>query len=132
MDATTAPRFVDGGTAPPRLDARRPGAPLRVASAVLGAWLSLSVFLWPHRPTAGFNDFMVGIFAFVIALCAIWAPTLRFGNTMLAVWLLVTTTFFGHDVALTAWVDALTAIALFALSLVPSWPAQLPMPETTP
>lgn len=95
---------------------------MRVVNALLGAWLVVSVFLWPHAGSEGYNALITGLLVAMVALVAIWAPPVRFANVLLGAWLLVTTLFFRHESELTLWNEVLVATVILVFAFVPSEP----------
>ena len=98
----------------------RSGLWARYVNAALGVWLFISAFAWPHTQASGTNTWIVGA---LIAICALWAirsPSVRWANTVLAIWLLLSTFFIEHVTAATVWNNAIVAIVVFLLSLVPN------------
>jgi hypothetical protein len=90
----------------------------RYLSAIAGAWLFLSAFMWTHHPLQRTNTWIVGVVVFVAAITSIGIPRLRFFNTIVAVWLFVSAFIGTYDY--TAWNNAIVAICVFVFSLVPS------------
>lgn len=95
-----------------------PDARVRAVNIVLGLWLFASAFLLDRAGNAGLNAWLVGLFVAAIAFIALYAPGLRFLNTGLAVWLLVSTIWFGYARAWVAFHDAFVAGAMLVVSLV--------------
>ena len=94
-------------------------SPARVLAALLGAWLFLSGFPWEHTPAQRVNAWGVGILCLAVALMARAASQLRFINTALSAWLFASVWVLPHVSAATRWNDAVVAVAVFGLSLVP-------------
>jgi hypothetical protein len=107
-------------------------SPARVLSALLGAWLFLSGFVWDHTPAQRVNAWAVGVLFVAVALVALAASALRRINTALSAWLLASVWALPHASAATMWNDALVAVAVFALSLVPSRGGEVPSPVGGP
>jgi hypothetical protein len=61
----------------------------RALNVVLGAWLSLSAFAWPHARWQFINTLIPGILVVVFALAGCISPRVRYLNTALAAYLLV-------------------------------------------
>ncbi len=92
---------------------------MRLVNVALGAWLFASAFLWPHIGANAFSTWLTGLFVAASALMAIWAPAMRWLTTICAIWLFLTAVFFAHVSGFTAIHDAVVAIAVFVVSLVP-------------
>ena len=89
----------------------------RWANLILGSWLFISAFVWPHARDVQTNTWMVGMLIATFAVLASAVPALRLLNSLAAVWLLVTTPAMTHNMA-TIVNNALVGIAVLILSLV--------------
>ena len=89
----------------------------RTLNLLLGQWLILSAFIWRHDHPQFTNTLLVGVLCTGVAFFAVSYPSARRWNMLLAAWLLVSTLLMPHQ-PLTAWNNALVAIAVFALALV--------------
>jgi hypothetical protein len=94
----------------------------RIGNALLGSWLIASAFIWPHAPSQRANLCLVGTLAIAFALTAIRHPRVRYLNSLLALWLLMSA--WAGEVAtdVTTWHNTIIAFAMFALSLFPMDP----------
>ena len=102
---------------------RRPGSaalPYRLINLVLGVWLFISAFAWPHTQAEMANTWILGIVVAVFALVALWQPPARYVNTAAAVWLFVSAFALPHNQDGTLWNNVLVAIAVFVITLLPS------------
>jgi hypothetical protein len=93
--------------------------PARVFSAFLGVWLFLSGFLWDHSDAQRVNAWAIGVLFVSIALVARAWDGVRWANTALSAWLLVSVWALPHVTAATRWNDGVVAVTVFALSLLP-------------
>jgi|SRR6185312_1497214 len=103
------------------MQARRSSNPLvwaPIVNLVLGAWLFVSAFAWPHTVHARANTWILGLLIAVFAIYAIAQPTARWLNTVAAVWLFFSSLAIGHMEAATVWNNVIVAILVFALSFV--------------
>ncbi len=92
----------------------------RIASAVLGVWLFISAFIWDHTTAQRGNTWILGVLFVIFALVAMsTSPDVRWVNTILAIWLFISVWALPHRTLGTQWNNALVAIAVFLLSLVP-------------
>jgi hypothetical protein len=91
----------------------------RWLNIALGVWLFISAFVWPHTANSQANTWIVGVLVVAFALWGMFTPPVRWVNTVLAVWLFFSTFFFAHITAGTVWNNAIVAILVFILSLVP-------------
>ena len=104
----------------------------RALNGVLGVWLFISAFIWPHTGAQMTNTWILGALCVIFAVIALGSPTTRWLNTVLAIWLFISVWALPHQSAATMWNNALVAIAIFLLSLVPG-PGERPLaPSRTP
>lgn len=92
----------------------------RILNLLLGAWLFVSAFAWDHLAAQRANAWILGALCAFFAIIATAVPAVRYLNTLLAVWLFVSVWALPHHSLATQWNDALVAIAVLVISLVPS------------
>ncbi|HVV49422.1 MAG TPA: hypothetical protein VHO06_07180 [Polyangia bacterium] len=92
----------------------------RYLNILLGIWLFISAFVWPHRTWQFENTWILGVIAVVVGFIALGAPAIRFVNTVVGIWLVISG--FGAPAlsVATRWNNGLVGIAIFILSLVGS------------
>ncbi|MGK4003067.1 SPW repeat protein [Sorangium sp. So ce1036] len=95
----------------------------RGINIALGIWLFISAFLWPHSQGQFTNTWVVGALCVLFALIALRAPKVRYLNTILAIWLFVSAWGIPALSAGTVWNNALVAVGILIVSLLPSTPA---------
>lgn len=95
---------------------------LRWLNVVLGAWLFISAFAWPHSQEQMTNTWIIGALTVVFALAAIRYPQARFANSLLAIWLFISAFALPRVSTATVWNNVIVAIAIFIVSLAPSAP----------
>jgi hypothetical protein len=93
----------------------------RIVNVVLGVWLFVSAFLWPHSYAQMSNTWIVGALCVVFALVAMRVPEARYLNTILAVWLFISVWALPSISLATQWNNALASVAVFIVSLVPTY-----------
>ncbi len=98
------------------------GAPPRIINVILGVWLFISAFIWPHTSAQMTNTWILGVLCVVFALVAMAVPWVRYLNTLLAIWLFISAWALPTVSPGTIWNNVLVAIAIFIVSLVPSMP----------
>lgn len=103
--------------------------PARITNVVLGLWLFVSAFVWPHTAAQMTNTWILGVLCAIFALVAMAVPSVRFLNTALAVWLFISAWALPSASAATTWNNVLVAIAIFLASLVPSNPDERVLPR---
>ena len=96
----------------------------RVVTLILGVWLFISAFLWPHTASQMTNTWILGVLCVVFAFLATSVQWFRFLNTALAVWLFISAFALPSLSRGTVWNNALVAIAIFVFSLIPAVPAR--------
>src|SRR5579883_1222244 len=65
------------------------GAAPRIINVILGVWLFISAFVWPHTQAQMTNTWILGVLCVIFALVAMAVPWVRFLNTLLAIWLFI-------------------------------------------
>jgi hypothetical protein len=93
--------------------------PARTLNVMIGVWLFVSAFAWRHTPASFTNTWIVGLLVAVFALVAMRSPPARWVNTALSIWLFVAAFLLPHVSNGSVWNNALCAMAIFILSLVP-------------
>ena len=96
----------------------------RMLNALIGVWLFVSAFVWPHSQAQLTNTWIFGVLCVAFAFIAMRYPAARFLNTALSAWLLVSAWSLPSISAATVWNNTIVAIAVFFLSLVPPLPAR--------
>lgn len=111
------------------------GAPMtaswaRAINVILGVWLFISAFAWPHTSAQMTNTWILGVLTVIFALIA-WfaAPQARFLNTLLAIWLFISAWALPRYNVGTVWNNVIVAILIFAFSLVPGGTPTRAMPR---
>jgi hypothetical protein len=92
----------------------------RTINLILGLWLFSSAFMLPRTPASMRNVLAVGALVAVLSVASmlrrVW---LRYVNTALSAWLLVAAFLLPQRSPLARWNDAMIAVAMVVLSLVP-------------
>lgn len=102
------------------LTTRPPGPWPRLLNVVVGVWLFISAFAWPHTWASQTNSWLVGVAIVIAALAGLAVPRARLVNTAFAIWLALSTVTFLHSGPATIWNNLLVALLAFIFSLVPS------------
>ncbi len=92
----------------------------RWVSLVLGIWLFISAFVWPHTLAERTDTWILGVLIFCASIGAMFVPSVRFFNTLFAIWLFFATLIIGHSQPGTLWNNCIAAIIVFVMSLIPS------------
>jgi len=100
---------------------------------LLGVWLFISAFIWPHTMAQMTNTWICGVLAVIFAAVAMRAPQVRYANTILAIWLFISAFALPTISIGTVWNNVIVSIAIFVSSLVPSdqLPHMVQRPRTT-
>ncbi len=91
----------------------------RLIDVILGVWLFVSAFVREHTIAERTNTRILGVLCVVFALIAMSAPSARWLNTALSIWLFISVWALPHHNLGTQWNNAIVAIIVFLLSLVP-------------
>jgi len=100
--------------------AARGAASPRIINVILGVWLFISAFVWPHTQAQLTNTWILGVLCVIFALVAMAVPWVRYLNTLLAIWLFISAWALPTYNSGTVWNNVLVAIAIFIVSLVPN------------
>ena len=90
----------------------------RIFNVLIGTWLFLSAFGWPHSPAQGMTALICGALTLLSALASIYYPRVRYLTATIAVVLFVSslaTAIPRYD--LTFWHNAVFAIVIFLIAL---------------
>jgi hypothetical protein len=113
MSCTNEPRSNATGVSP------------RTLNVILGAWLFISAFAWPHTRWQFVSTSIPGVFVVVFALAACVVPRVRFLNTTLAAYLFVSAWFYSParlpEMA-TQWHNAIVGLWIFLISVLHDGP----------
>jgi hypothetical protein len=99
----------------------------RIVNVIIGVWLFISAFVWPHTREQMNNTWICGVLCVGFALAGMAIPWVRYLNTLLAIWIFISAWALRSLTPGTVWNNVLCAIAIFIVSLVPSVPT-----STTP
>lgn len=93
----------------------------RAASAILGLWLFLSAFLWPHTFFDQTNAWVMGIAVVTLAMFGLsgltWA---RYANAAIGAWLMVSAILAPRVATATFWNHLLVGFGLVIFGLSPT------------
>ena len=97
----------------------------RALNVVLGTWLVISAFAWPHARWQLINTLASGILVVVFALTACVAPRVRYLNTVLSAYLFISTWLYPAltmaEMA-TQWHNSMVALWIFLISVLHDGP----------
>ena len=92
----------------------------RIANFLLGFWLVVSVYLWPHAAGERTNVVILGVLLAVVAVWAMFVHYIHFANVVIGALLFVSTVTTPHASVATTWTQIVVAVAAIVLSIVPS------------
>jgi hypothetical protein len=86
---------------------------------VLGAWLFISIFMWPHDHDGRTNTWMIGLLLSGFGALSLYLPWVRWVTGLMGAWLCVSTLAIDHVVRPTVWNNLAVGLLVLAASLVP-------------
>ena len=92
----------------------------RLANVMLGLWLLLSAFVWPHTVASQTNTWMLGLIIAFMAAVGTFTPAMRAIIAVPAVWLFISSFWMTDATSGISWNNAIVAILVLVLSLVPT------------
>src|SRR4051812_11733124 len=93
----------------------------RLVNGLLGVWLYLSAFLWPHTAFERTNAWVSGIVAVTAALVGLRRVNVgRYVNALVGAWLIVSALFMRKATPGTFWNHLLVGFALALFAMVSS------------
>jgi hypothetical protein len=90
----------------------------RIFNVLLGTWLFLSAFGWPHTPAQGMTALICGALTMLTALISIYYPRVRYLTALVAIVLFVGSLSTAVRYDRTFWHNAVVAIGIFVLALM--------------
>jgi hypothetical protein len=90
----------------------------RLFNLLLGFWLLVSTFAWPHSQAQRLNAIVCGMLAVLFAISGLYRSELRFLNGILAIWLFTSSIFVHSLRSATRWSDLAVSLGMFAASLM--------------
>jgi hypothetical protein len=95
----------------------------RIFNALIGIWLFVTAFMWPHAHGEFMVTVTVAILTFALAIVAIYSGAARYLNAVVAVMLFLSALTLPSLTRATTWNNAIVAIAIFVAALVDNGPA---------
>jgi hypothetical protein len=96
----------------------------RIFSVLVGLWLVVSVFMWPHTAEQTANGVLSGIACMTLALVGLYFDPARYVAAALGVWIFLSSFLFPSLRRATVWNNALVGIATFVSALLAGVPAE--------
>ena len=92
----------------------------RYWNIVLGLWLFISAFVWPHSQAQLTNTWIMGVIVVVAAAVSLRVPGARYVNTVVGAWLIISAFALPRISTGTTWNNFIVGILVLLLSLAPS------------
>jgi hypothetical protein len=92
----------------------------RILGVLLGLWLLMSTFMWPHSSAQATNAVLCGIACMVFSLLGLYFGPARFVTAALGAWLALSTAFMPTPSRGGAWHNAVVGIVMFVLGMIGS------------
>jgi hypothetical protein len=94
----------------------------RIFNALLGVWLFVTAFMWPHSRAAFIVTVLAAILTFTLSILEIFSGVSRHLNVVVAIFLFLATLSLPHVTRATIWNNAIVAIAIFVAALADKGP----------
>ncbi|HEX3695742.1 MAG TPA: hypothetical protein VH374_10160 [Polyangia bacterium] len=91
----------------------------RIVNFLLGLWLIVSAFIWPHMAAQKANAIASGMLAAIFAGSGLLDRQVRYLNLIIGAWLVSSGIYLMHFRSATMWNEVVTGIALSAVALLP-------------
>lgn len=88
---------------------------------VLGGWLFMSAFLWPHNDVQSLNAIISGGLAAIFALLSTRARVVHYLSAAVGAWLFWSTWFLPSRNLATAYNEMVVGIAMFFFAIIPDF-----------
>lgn len=95
----------------------------RIFNVLIGTWLFLSAFAWPHSTPQGMTALVCGALTVLLSLATMYFGGIRYLTAVVAVILLVTSLATAEHLDRTFWHNSIMAIAIFVGALVDRGPS---------
>ena len=94
----------------------------RILNVLLGLWVLISTFMWPHSRFQMVNGIVCGFFTMALGVAAIYRRGASYLGAVVAVWLFISTTMVVHRDP-TFWNNGIMSILIFVTALFGKSPA---------
>jgi hypothetical protein len=95
----------------------------RIFNVLIGTWLFLSAFAWPHNSAQGFTALICGALTVLFTLATTYAAGARYLTALTAAVLFMAAVAFRTRWDATFWHNAIIAVAIFAAAVLDKGPA---------
>jgi hypothetical protein len=94
----------------------------RIFTALIGMWLFVSAFMWPHSQAVGALTIICAVLTFLLAITSFYSLSLRYGNIVVAAVLFIGTLALPTMTRATVWNNVIVAVAILAAGLIDRGP----------
>ena len=89
----------------------------RYLNIIVGLWLFISAFVWPHSAAQFTNTWIMGIIVAAVAAIALAWPAIRYLNTLAGAWLIISAFAMPAVTSGTRWNNFIVGVVVVVLSL---------------
>jgi hypothetical protein len=94
----------------------------RILNALLGVWLFVTAFMWPHGQAVGTLTVVCAVLTFLLAIASFYTMAARYANLLVAAALFIGTLALPTTTRATVWNNVIVAVAMLASSLLDRGP----------
>lgn len=94
----------------------------RIFSALIGVWLFVTAFMWPHNAAQGTLAVVCAVLVFVLAIVSFYTAAARYAELVVSAALFIGTLVLPAVNRATVWNDVIVAVAILAASLLDRGP----------
>ena len=94
----------------------------RIFNALLGMWLFVTAFMWPHGAPVGTLTIVCAVLTFLLAIGSFYTVAARYANLVVAAALFIGTLALPTMTRATVWNNVIVAVAILAAGLIDRGP----------
>lgn len=94
----------------------------RIFSALIGMWLFVSAFMWPHNQAEGALTIICAVLIFLLAIASFYTIASRYANIVVAAALFIGSLALPAVTRATVWNNVIVAVAILFASLIDRGP----------
>jgi len=94
----------------------------RIFTALIGMWLFVSAFMWPHSQAVGALTIICAVLTFLLAIGSFYSLFSRYANMVVAAALFIGTLVLQSGTRATVWNNVIVAAAILAAALIDRGP----------
>jgi threonine/homoserine efflux transporter RhtA len=94
----------------------------RVFNALIGVWLFVTAFMWPHTQSEGTLTVVCAVLTFLLAIASFYTMAARYGNIVVAAALFIGTLVLPAVTRASIWNNVIVAVAILGASLLERGP----------